>query len=325
MRATRCARLFGLCFVVVLTLGCAARHRPTFLPAGDVSIVWPSPPEAARVAWEGEYRAARGGFVRPHGVGWSSTEEICVADPTGGVVWRYRIDGRARALGTREVDLPMDCDFLPDGGMVVADSAGARVVLLDEKGKRRWASADGAFERPTAVAVDDARRRIVVADTKAHQIVLIDYQGEVLGRMGGRGSEPGRFNFPTALDVTEDGSICVVDTLNFRIQVLSAEGEALTVFGVAGDGPGSFMRPRGVTMDSTGRIFVADALFDNVQIFDREGALLMAVGGTGRGPGEFWMPAGMAVTGDGRFLVADAFNQRVQVFRMLGEAEEDAP
>ena len=324
---------FSTCgLLLILIAGCSAQPGPVFEPVEDAEAPrWPLPPEAKRVTWMGEYRAARGrserlsgGYVRPHGVGLGAEGELCVADPGARVVWVHAEDRAVRFVGQGVLRSPIDCAFLPGARLAVADSAARVVVAFDTRGRVVWRSAAGELARPVGLAVDRAGGRLLVADAKAHGLVEMDFEGRVTGRLGGRGEEPGSFNFPTAVAIGRDGSILVLDSLNFRVQVLTGAGQPRFAFGVAGDGPGTFLRPRGIGVDSKGRIYVADALFDNVQIFDHQGRLLLALGQRGRQPGEFSMPAGVAVHPAGRLYVADAYNRRVQVFRLLDEDGEEA-
>ena len=302
--------------------GCTFQSGPSFEAAGDRELVWPTPPETARLAWAGEYRPGARGYRRPHGLGVASDGRVCIADPGAGVVWLHAPEGRARYVGAGKLHSPVDCAFVGPELLVVSDSMAGQLVAFDPRGKVVWRSAAGEMARPAGIAVDAEGQRIVVCDVTRHRLVIVDTAGQVIGEIGERGAEEGQFNFPTDVAIGPWGRLYVVDAMNFRIQILDPEGRAVLTFGVAGDGPGTFHRPRGVSVDRQGRIYVSDALFDVVQIFDGQGRLLMALGQRGRGPGEFWMPAGVAVQDGSRLLVADAYNRRVQAFRLLVAAEE---
>ncbi len=278
--------------------------------------VWPEPPAPARVAWQGAYEARSDGYIRPHGLGLAADGSLCVADPPSRIVWRQDAEGRTKRVGEDDLRLPVDCAFLPDGSLMVADSMLGRVLIFDQRRRLVGESASEAFERPVSLAVDAKRGRVIAADSSAHRLVVLSFEGTVQATIGRRGTAPGEFNYPVAVTLGDGGRIIVVDSMNFRVQILDSEGRPITAFGVAGDGPGTFSRPRGVAVDGQGNIWVADALFDNVQIFDRRGRLLLAVGSQGRGRGEFWMPADVVAAG-GRVLVADAYNRRVQAFELL--------
>ncbi len=68
----------------------------------------------------------------------------------------------------------------------------------------------------------DSSGRIYVADFENHRIQVFDSDGRFLTAFGERGSERGRLEHPTDLDVGPDGRIYVVDFGNDRVQVFSA-------------------------------------------------------------------------------------------------------
>jgi len=316
-----------ICILVALllfdTISCVTNTRPAFVPGLERGLNWPAAPARPRLTWVGEYGTQKRGYARPHGVGIAANGSVCVVDTGARRVWLHRAEKAARVLGRGELLSPVDCGFLPGGKVVVADSSAARLIAFDSRGRMLWSTPPGEYGRPTGVAVDGKSQRIVVCDAIRHELVFVDYQGRVLSRCGGRGTAPGKFNFPTAVAIGPKGLIHVIDSLNFRIQILRPDGKHLMSFGIAGDGPGTFQRPRGLGVDRNGQIYVADAIFDNVQVFSAQGRLLMALGIQGHGPGQFWMPAGVAVGENDRLLVADAYNHRVQVFRILSLISED--
>jgi DNA-binding beta-propeller fold protein YncE len=161
----------------------------------------------------------------------------------------------------------------------------------------------GILTRPSGLVVDPVEGRIVVADTAAHQVVVLDLEGRLLTRFGGRGLELGQFNFPTNVALDSAGRLYVADTLNFRVQVY-------------------FSRPKGLAFDSEDHLYVVDAHFESVQIFDPHGPLLLSFGQEGSGPGEFWLPAGIHIDPSDRIWIADSYNRRVQVFQYLPGTEE---
>ena len=177
------------------------------------------------------------------------------------------------------------------------------------------------MQHPVGIAVDSARKRIFVADVKAHQILILDHAGKLLNRLGSRGTAPGQFNFPTNLALDSQGRLYVSDSLNFRVQVFDAALPPIRQIGKKGDMPGCFAQPKGIAIDAEGHLYVLDSQFENVQIFSPEGQILMDFGQEGHGPGEFWLPTGIFIehgtgpTGPAdRIYIADSYNRRIQVF-----------
>lgn len=206
---------------------------------------------------------------------------------------------------------------LPGDSLLFTDSY-MNKIYVSAPGKKETRSLNDSLvlEQPTGIAYSPVTGEIWVVETKAHRISILDKKGQLVKQIGGRGEEPGRFNFPTSIWIDNSGRAFVIDALNFRIQVFSETGELISVFGKIGDATGSFARPRGIATDSHGNIYVSDALFNAVQIFDISGNFLYTFGRQGHEKGEFWMPAGVFIDHDDNIYVADSYNSRVQVFHL---------
>ena len=277
------------------------------------SVVWPEPPQQARIRLvavfgEPEEIGIRQSFlgqlwgwiagsgprnmVRPYAIAVNG-ERLAVADPGVGAVHLYNIAGgdyqRIEWADKRLLRSPVGVAFVGDA-LYVADSVLGDILVFDAKGK--LTQTIGGLDRPTGLAWDSQAGRLYVADTMSHSIVVLDADGKRLFEFGGRGTADGQFNFPSHL-VLADGRLYVNDTMNFRLQTFDLEGNFVSSFGRHGDGTGDFAQPKGVGLDSEGNIYVVDALFNRVQIFDERGRLLLAFGGDGAAPGEFWLPSGM--------------------------------
>lgn len=253
-------------------------------------------------------------FVRPFGVAWSG-QDLLVADP--GARRLVRVDPAGRVT-LSEADVAGGALGLAacPAGIVASDPEAGRVALLDERLKRlRWL-AEG-LARPTGLACDDDG--VYVAETGTHRVVVLGWDG-TRRELGQRGSEPGQFNFPTAITLSA-GELLVGDTLNFRVQRLALpDGRFVASFGRLGDSTGDMPRLKGLAVDAAGQVWVSDAHRDSVSLYALDGSLLLDLGGRGAEPGRFSFPAGIASREDGRVAVVDSFNRRVQVFRLVPSA-----
>jgi len=173
------------------------------------------------------------------------------------------------------------------------------------------------LDQPTGVAYSPLFNEIWVVETKAHRISVLNEKGELIKRIGQRGTSVGEFNYPTSIWIDKSGKVFLVDAMNFRIQIFSPEGEYLSSFGKTGDATGYFARSKGIATDSSGNIYVVDALFNAVQIFDQSGNFLYTFGVRGREKSEFWMPSGIFIDTNDFIYVADCYNARVQVFQRV--------
>jgi len=348
VRGWPAASALGLATALVLveSLGCAtAAPRPGAWERVAPGLVWPPPPERARIGYLGRIRSGADlgrtegwltrladtvfgkepmSLVKPISVARNRAGLLVVTDP--GIPMVHFFDLQRREYRWLDDELawllasPVGVAVDDRGNAYVTDSVRRKVFVFDDQ--RRLAGEFGGdlLRRPTGIALDSSQERIYVVDTLACQVLTFDRSGRVLGRFGSCGTGPGRFNGPTYVAVTPDGSLAVSDSLNFRIQTFRPDGTPLGSFGRVGDSAGNFARPKGVASDAQGRLYVVDGAFDNVQIFDGEDSrLLMAFGASGDGAGEFNLPVGVFLDSTNTIWVADSFNQCLKVFRLLEE------
>lgn len=340
-------RLAGLAVILAMPL-LAACAQPTARPLAwqdaAVELVWPAPPDQARVrylrslsggedfqeqsrktgvlGWLLGNRQAEPPLLSPFAVAVGRDDQVWIAD--NGARMLYRLD-----LERRKIDYYREfsgLELISPSGIAVdderrrvflADAARARVFVLDLQGNYldSWGPEQG-FGRPAGLAVD-AAGRLLVADAASGDVSLFNTDGSLAARIGSKVNPDGRFKRPLAVAFGPRGEILVLDAFAFRVEVQSAQGELLGTIGQLGDAAGYLARPRGLAVDQAGHVFVADSAFDNIQVFDMAGNLLMYWGQAGRQPGQFSLPAGLFVDHAGRLLVADSYNHRVQVFQLL--------
>ena len=354
-------RLIGLLVVLLVggLIGCAGTGEQTpqdfrFTASGEPRY-WPGLPEVPRYRYVGEltgeanFGTREGGtsgmhkalnwlagidedegesnsLQRPQGVAVDDAGRIFVSDISRQAVLVFDpVAGRLRILKQARPEVPFrtPVGVAADGqgGVLVADAELGAVFRLGADGQPRGVIGQAELARPTGVARDPISGRIYVSDTRRHQIVVFDRDGRFLDHWGRRGDEPGRFNAPTYLYLSQ-GRLYVADTLNSRVQILDADdGRWLKSIGRRGLYVGNFERPKGVAVDDEGNVYVVESYRDHLLIFDAEGRFLLPIGGTGKGVGQFFLPAGISVDRGNRIYVADMFNGRVVVFQYLGERE----
>lgn len=340
MRAIRTLIISSLW--AALAVGCAT-PPPAPAPSASGTLVWPSAPAEARIAYvqsfsspedlgmakgflqrlaEFVFGASPSRLIRPAAV-LEAGGVIYVADPGAKGVHRFdRASGRhalIRAEGDLPLPSPVGLAWGRDGSAYVTDSdlAAVFVIRAGSDVAARLPLAAG-LKQPTGIAVDPVRDRLYVVDTAQHRVNVYATDGTLQASFGGRGEGDGEFNFPTMIWRDTTGRLLLTDSLNFRTQILDAQGRFLGKFGRAGDGAGDSPRQKGVASDRFGHVYAVDALLSTVQVFDDTGHLLLSLGGLGQAPGDFWLPMGIFVGSDDMIYVADSYNQRVQVFRYVG-------
>lgn len=215
---------------------------------------------------------------------------------------------------------------------VLVDGAGEIWVLVANNPSVYRYSADEkplrelplpGISRAASLAVDAERQRLYLTDTPSHRVCIYDFQGNSLGAFGGRGRDPGQFNFPTDLDLDREGNLYVVDAMNARVQVFSPEGQYIRAFGERGTASGAFASPKGIAVSPSGLVYVTDALQNKVIIFSAKGEYLFTFGGSeffdGKNvrPGGLYFPSGIDVDANETIFVADFFNGMVHEFQYL--------
>jgi DNA-binding beta-propeller fold protein YncE len=359
-RAGLAARTFTLALAVLALVGCAAENKPVFSALRE-PLVWPKPPETARILYVGELtgeaslnRPRTGGEVlRELVTGPTPTQDFAtplavavdgdtvhVADPacpTGPAVHVLNLATRAYSQITQAGGEPLQwpIDVAVHGSRIAIADAKRGTVYVQRGGAQTFTPVGrGTLERPASIAWARDGGELWVVDSAKHSVVVFDAGGQLRYTIGARGDRPGLFNYPTAAcgielpstaQSADQPAIVVADAMNFRVQTLDVAGQPLVAFGRKGDAAGDFALPRDVAVDSDGHIYVLDNQFENVQVFDQQGRLLMAWGSEGAGPGQFSLPAGITIDARDRIWVADTYNRRVQVFQYVREAEVVSP
>lgn len=345
-RSGRSLILGGL--AVVLLLGGCARPRGVVFEPLESPVFWPQPPEPARIHYVGQlvtsldlkpavpFGQALGqalfgkddshSMLTPFALCTDLKDRLFVCDSNAQLVHVFNLDSRKYEQWKPTAEgvafsQPVGVAFDSLGRLLVADSLAGTIFVFDGKGSFLGDIGGEHLYRPCGLAVDRSTNRIFVADSGAHQVVVLAIDGELIERIGGRGTEPGQFNYPTGVAVDGAGNLYVSDSLNFRVQVFDRDLQPLRTIGAKGDLPGYFSLPKGLALDSEDHLYVVDSHFESVQIFDHEGRVLLTFGEEGRGPGQFWLPAGICIDMDDRIWIADSYNRRVQVFDYRPELE----
>ena len=336
---------YFLAAIALIVSGCAARPPGEIFPQIDPPVVFPPPPDTARIryvgslstdrdlkpgvsGWQRFKRAVKGptparSISAPSGLAVSSAERLYVTDPPLRCLHVFDLAARRyRAIfdaGGIPLSVPADV-AVAEGRVYLTDAGRAAIHVYTESGDfvTSWTGLN--LTRPVGIAFDEETRRLYVVDAGKHQCVGYSLDGKERVRFGRRGTEPGALNFPTFVTCHPNLGIIVSDSLNFRVQRFDPDGRLTGGFGQKGDAAGDFALPKGVAVDAREYIYVADAHFENIQVFDPEGKLMMAFGGEGQAPGRFWLPAKIVIDAKQRLWIADTYNRRIQVFQLLREA-----
>ncbi len=288
---------------------------PRKFPFDPTKLVWPSPPNIARIHWVSYFAGAKidytpaaatkakaswmdrlaGGqsdeekinnksypfqMIGPYGIAIDSKGLIYVADQRVGAVFIFNMETRDTQLIRNGVEAHFGwingLAIDDDDRLFVSDGKMRRVIIFNAKHEVENQITEGLSD-PVGLAIDTTNRFLYVVDTQQDQVIVYDADSLKLLRRIGTG---GKSHFLTT--------------------------------------PGDFGAPQCVAVDKDGNVYVTDTLNNRVEIFDADGNFISQFGKAGDGPGFFSRPKGIAVDGDGHIWVADSMQDRLQVFNREG-------
>jgi DNA-binding beta-propeller fold protein YncE len=292
--------------------GTAGPRKFAFDPT---KLVWPSPPNIARVHW----------------VDYFAGEKIDYAQQTA----KAKASWMDRLAGGQSDEEKLDPKKFPfqligpygvavdSKGMVyVADQKVGAIFIFNPQTHETQLIRNGYeahFGWINGLAIDDDDR-LFVSDGKLHHVLIFNGKREVEGQITEGLQDP----VGLAID-TENRFVYVVDTQQDQLLVYDADTlKLLRRMGTGGKNhfltsPGDFAAPQDVAVDRDGNVYVTDTLNNRVEIFDADGNFISTFGKNGDGPGYFTRPKGIAIDSDGHIWVADEVQDRLQVFNRDGQ------
>ena len=285
-------------------------------PVIDASkLVWPQPPDVARVKWEAQLR---GETPQAENTPKKNKKRSSWMDRLAGI----ETNDTTVAPPARMLAKPYGVAIDSQGRIYVADTYVGAVFIFDEKSGAVEFIRNGKearFKTIIGVAVDDDDR-LFVTDAGLQQISVFDKTHKLVTVFGAE-----HVSRPTGIVIDhENRFVYVVDTLKNVVAVFDADSYKFlrNVGGPpqfeADDSPATFTTPTNVALDDDGNLYVADTLNNRIQIFDADGNFISMFGKPGDGPGTLARPKGIAVDSDRHIWVADAMQGRIQIFDREG-------
>jgi DNA-binding beta-propeller fold protein YncE len=317
--------LFALSVALPLSSGAKKKNSAATAPAPDVgprkfpfdpkTLVWPSPPNIARIHWEDYFAGAKIDY----------TPE---ANTKPKASWMDRLAGgqqQSEKINSKTFPFqmigPYGIAIDKEGLVYVADQRVGAIFIFNLNTRETQLIRNGFeahFGWINGLAIDDDNR-LFVSDGKMHRVLIFNPKHVVEGQITEGLVDP----VGLAIDTT-NRFLYVVDTQQDQVIVYDADTlKPLRRIGTGGKNhflttPGDFGAPQCVAVDNDGDVYVTDTLNDRVEIFDADGKFISQFGKAGDGPGYFARPKGIAVDSDGHIWVADSMQDRLQVFNREG-------
>jgi DNA-binding beta-propeller fold protein YncE len=262
----------------------------------------------------------KGQLKRPAGLAISSNGRLYVTDAAAFKVTILDLNGQYVGEFGGYGDQPGQFKFpygiaLLHNNIYVADPVLGRITVFDLKGQlvKSITSPDAATPYGFAALTAEGDK-LYATDVRNHQVVVMDYAGNVVVKFGQKGEKPGDLSYPNGVAV-RSGKVYVADSNNNRIEIFSSKGVYLETWqGFDKDGVGGLSNPRGIAFDSSGKLLVANMMGSKVVRLSTSGAIEYQWGRQGSGEYELFMPLGLAVDKTGKIYVGDNLNARISIF-----------
>lgn len=194
---------------------------------------------------------------------------IFLSDAERGAIYRLE-EGRLELFITADLVRPTGLTAFKEADILaVIDTGDQTIKYFDFEGKRVAGGSNSqefsSLNYPTfACSFRDSI--LLVNDVLNFEIKMFDLHGQLLGKIGGEGSGPGKFARPKGVSIDEQGHVYVVDNLFDNFQVFDTSGSVLLVVGERGNQAGQFWSPAGIDIQSD-TIYVADTYNNRIQVF----------------------------------------------------------
>jgi len=201
-------------------------------PQGEIMALDGKSRRIVRVTPSGEFK----GYLDPTGIPTSGTvvPRSFKVDRKGNVYILDIFSARVLVLDPsgkfqREIPFPQKYGFFSDlavdgnGTVFLVDSVGGKVYTA-----KRDATAVTPFSEslqedldfPISIA-SDSRGRLFLSDQNGSGIVILGPDGSFRGRQSGMGWKEGLLRYPSALYISDNGTLFIADRGNSRVQVFS--------------------------------------------------------------------------------------------------------
>ncbi len=207
-----------------------------------------------------------------------SRGRLIVSDPARASVQVLDGQGSFRIAGGpgRRLQRPNGVAVDAEDNIYVADGKLGMLLVYSPEGRfLRYLGrfhGESMFAGPAGIAIHQASGRLYVLDSPADELVVLDLQGKVLQRVGGRRTPVGsvRFDEPTELAMNH-GSLAVLDSSGSRIQVLDLDGDLLHSFKVRNLAGPPRSTEFALAMDGKGNVYVSHVGTAALRIYRPDG------------------------------------------------------
>ncbi|MCK4501907.1 MAG: 6-bladed beta-propeller [Desulfuromonadales bacterium] len=143
-----------------------------------------------------------------------------------GWTFSHQISPPHEHLGVQEPAPIVDMAQGRNGTMYFLSEKWGRIFVYGENEEPLFSFGEkggdkGKLARARGIAVDSRNDRIYISDYLRHTVLVYNMKGQWLYEIGGKGTRPGYFFYPSSVCVDNNGILYVADTFNNRVQIFS--------------------------------------------------------------------------------------------------------
>ena len=205
------------------------------------------------------------------------------------------------------------------GGVNIPGSPFTLYIIPSPEMRGKPVNIVSGLDSPWSVVITK-NEEIVVAESGANCITILNKEGKKVKSFGTYGTKEGQFNELCEVAISHDGHILVTD--EHRLQKLTFEGDCVKSVGSSktGNGPLQFNSPIGITVHpTTGQIFIADTFNHRIQVLNKDLTYSHSFGKEGSSPEQFNEPYDVTFDNEGYLYIADNENHCIKKFTSTGQ------
>ncbi|RJQ52030.1 MAG: hypothetical protein C4526_08885 [Nitrospiraceae bacterium] len=176
---------------------------------------------------------------------------------------------------------------------------------------------DSGLLSPEALFYDGLRNLLIVANTGAHQVVIMDRRG-IATKVSGKGGE---LRFPTAVAVTNKGTLFIAERGKESLRVLpqyeSGALEEYHMIELSSYRLAAAVQPSGLFVTKEGNLYIADRGNRQVLVFGSDEKFKFKITGVGE-PADIWVGPGKIFVSDPGFGGIRVYNEEGKAMSTLG-------
>lgn len=170
---------------------------------------------------------------------------------------------------------------------------------------------------PAAICYDDLRNLLIVANTEAHQVAILNRHGIALKVLG----KGGDLLFPTAVAVTKKGTLFIAERGRENLKIIpqyeAGIQEEYRTLDLSSYRRTAAVQPSALFVNTTGHLYIADRSNRQILVFDSNEHFKFQITDVGE-PADVWAGSGKIYVSDTGFGGIRVYSDEGRILPQLG-------